>query len=625
MAEVFSPQRSYLFLVVSFLMLVLLTIFLFSYYHVALTGKASASLVVNNPISGSPFTGTFLYDLSSGGTLPQDTLVELSVNKYKKQLPLLKTVGKNYDKNVRFVEFNPLIDVTFVLEPLVSHSGSSDASSLPIEGSSDAQGDANQNVGPGESSASMGGTQSVSGGSGAGTTSFTGAIVAEPEKLVTVSVRAGREVYYTIPSSKKARIVEVRRSRDHFLLTSSSADLSQQGTTVTVQSRYLEQVQGFSAQTGVDHVEIALESFHFIPRKGRADVEVALIYKGDTFASAKESFVIPAGGVGSTSSGEGAESATDATLAGGVRRIPSLIAAPAKAACERVVCGSFGSCSVPSLAQTVQKGTSSLPLVQSRSCMCELTGEAFTETRPCELSSSTVSGELDAVPTILASSSNTRDSNARPHETHSDSISWKESYDETFDLRTLGSVSRELPVATRMVFDLGTGSHSVGLESISNGRAGVVVSSVPQYASLATGEFSYFDLDGDHLDDIRVSAVSVRKSSALINVAPLEGPNLSPLLGEGERGVTLFKRDSTTPIAHILVNEQSPAVRLFLVQSAIRMPPHCYNTIQDSRETGVDCGADCMVCKKESPRYFFIGFWIAVILLLLTLWGVLRN
>ncbi len=97
--------------------------------------------------------------------------------------------------------------------------------------------------------------------------------------------------------------------------------------------------------------------------------------------------------------------------------------------------------------------------------------------------------------------------------------------------------------------------------------------------------------------------------------------------GDNLRSVTLFDTYLDVPVAHVILDdaEEDTSLDVVFVQSGAENAPHCYNTVEDEGEEGVDCGGGCTSCKKESVYYLPGALWITVILLGLLLVGILRK
>jgi len=578
-------RRSSFLLVATLLFTVFVLVTSFSFYSTALTGHVAAELDLEKPVVGSKLSGTFFYDTKDAGPLPADSTVVVRINTYTKSDSLLNVLSDiEVERYLTLVQFAPLLSVTLGFENLPSSGGDRP----PPSDISSAGG-----ISPG--------SVSQTGGEVPTTNAILGWVALEPDRPVTVQVRAGSDVRVDVPEGKQAVVRSVKKV-DGTVVDSSNVFLTRKENNVIVSTSYTEQVRGFSAES-VSRIAIELGRFSFTVPNKYAHIEVLVVYNGETLAEAQEFFIL--------SPDTREPSTQEPQLPTDPSSQPSEpLPAPD---CSVFVCGEFGSCALPSLEIISQDNEVPLP-VQSRQCFYEnpACGTTFTDTKECAFSVPLIVLPAVLPPTLQTASPIFRPAVEQPIE--GNRLEQGSSYGSQ-DLAVLGSVVLEIELGERAKILVLGENHFVGLLGLPDeGHALLEVSSTPRQVIFERGETVKFDLDDDGVDDILVHLVSLEKERAIVRVVLLHDVLSIASLSEGDQALTLVKEEIRQPVAHLLLNRKSHTVRIFLVQSYDELPNHCYNNVRDKDENGVDCGGQaCYECRAEKANMPLAFSWLALL------------
>lgn len=620
MAHSGDVSQSYASLLWSLGLLVAFALLSLAFYSGVFTGFASLSLDNDPLVPGELVRGEIIYELENGA-LPLESKVTLSIGGYERTIPL-RDLYDSLLYEPQLVEFAPLVEVTLALEHI-----SSDGGYTPKEVAV---------------SYSEGGLAEPVGGGGI----VVGGVIAPIVDYESYYVRADSVEEFTIPSKRSASIYEVKVASTGKLLSNSEVGMKQKGTTVTLFTRYKEQVIGFKHTDVLTEIPLSLDAFQFTlsPRTpSTTTLALSLHYNQDQFAMLEKDvnvilttpFVTP-----SASSEQSEKPLGDehSDLPG--EDTGSMLSEISEPSCELPICTPFGECTIPSFERSGRRQLSIDSYVRSSQCVCE-DGSVFIREESCSGGGITPgimpgieAGYRSGIPVDF----NPREDRNQRTITEGDrgdgrdrEHRWKSTYSfEEDDLIVSGSVARTLSENERLELPLGDERHTVGVIDIDYSedvpRALIEIASTPQRFYLDLGDTVNLDVHDDAIPDFSVTFVSLASpDEAVIRVALLDAVAFSYGLQEGERAATLLKLPDELPIAYVILNEDLPALRVFFIQSTRSFPAHCFDSILNSDEALVDCGGSCGVCKEE--RVFLAPYiaWVIVIVLFMFLMFLSRK
>lgn len=609
-------SQSYASLLWSLGLLVAFALLSLAFYSGVFTGFAGLSLDNDPLVSGELVRGEIRYQLHNGA-LPLESKVTLSIGGYERTMPLQDL----YDPLLyepQLVEFAPLVEVTLALKRISLGGGSTPEDVAIFSAES---GDAGA-IGIGGGGVPIGG------------------VIAPIIDYESYYVRADSVEEFTIPSKRSASIYEVKVASTGKLLSNSEVSMKQEGTTVTLFTRYKEQVMGFEHTDALTEIPLSLDAFQFTlsPRTpSTTTLALSLHYNQDQFATLEKDVNVimttplatpSASSVPSEGPEDGSLGGEHSDLSGeGMEGMPSETFEPS---CEVPICTPFGECTIPSFERS---GRRQLPIdsyVRSSQCICE-DGRVFIREESCSGGGITPGimpgiegGDRSGIPLDF----NSREDRNRRTITDGDrgggrdqEHRWESTYSfEEEDLIVSGSIARTLSENERIELPLGDERHTVGVVDIDYSedvpRALIEIASTPQRFYLDLGDTANLDVHDDAIPDFSVTFVSLASpDEAVIRIALLDAVAFSYGLQEGERAATLLKLPDELPIAYVILNEDLPALRVFFIQSTRSFPAHCFDSILNSDEILVDCGGSCGVCKEE--RVFLAPYiaWVVVIVL----------
>ncbi len=622
--HIVSHRRSSLFFIIFTIIAGMAVILQGAYFfHVALTGKATASLSVERSVEGQILDGRLIYSGSKVDILPHDSVVAVSVNSYTKTMLLKDVINKETLGLVERVEFRPYLDIVLGIEDDFIGNGSESVSKPGSGGSDDGYipyiGDEFGGFFGGEDPPLNGGDPPpancyLSPPLNCDGSIIFGNVILSDQNDISIRIKKEEDIELQIEPGKRAYVKEARLRGN--LIDEGYVQISQSDTSVMLISSYSEYVDGFTL--GVNDIVVDFSRFDFLAPPKKALVEAKFIYKGEKLATIHRSITVSSPTIVRSKDFP----PVDAKYNYSIQEPDFNYSDSRSPECGiRIVCTSFGACASPSLKE-ISSGLVTQGLVQSRRCKDEVCRDFYTETQSCSQPSPPVS--FSAVSRKSGNESRGASSDIKKDNRFDEKNLRlnKNSFDQDIFIR--GSVVRKLSINEQInVFVDGT-THSVGVISLEkNKRARIVVSSERQEAVLEVGETRPFDVNGDGLFDLQVMLHSMSRNRVLLGVAPFNEDSESIFLEDNELALTVYREDIHQPVAHVILDEQLPTLRVLLVQSDNILPTQCYNSIRDSDEESVDCGGEsCSSCKPERRDLFFIGsltFLFAVAFALFTL------
>ncbi len=570
-------------------------------YPGALTGNAALNFDIT-PGQAGTLNGLLSYDTSEGVALPLDSEVIVGLNNYYTRKPLSQLIDPVFiTQYAQTIEFTPAVQIQVDVRSTTRAQivRTPNASVSTTEGGESLSPGLTGNVGVDITPSSGGGSSNPSSNL---TTLPNSPASANPSSAGsptvshrTYTVRYGQDI--ALPDGQYS-ISSVRLVRGDRIDTSYASVSSRDGTNY-LSTSYIETTRGFPL--GTPRIGVDLSSFDLVPGP-RAQLSAIIYYRGEKLDEAQKTL----------------SSTTISPLLSPSDDSGTTAEELLKRGCVVSHCGAYSACA-SSFGQN-SFDVSKDSLFQVRTCKYSDCGLTYKEQRSC----TPTSVPIDVVPREGSSGLLTSPPLARISRPNA----WRQTHSFiNEELRSRGRIEQTLGEAERVQVRVENEVHEVDVLKVADGQVVLEVASTPQQTVLGTGESGFFDLvPGDAYYDLKVSVISIQNEQASIFIESTNEKIPFGAVHEGDKAVTLVRKETNEPVAHLLVNTLHPLVDVVFVESYNEVPYECYNTVRDAGEDGVDCGGSCKACSKNTSRYIApIGLWILALVLGTSAGIVLRR